>query len=191
MKTIYAIVVATVLVGVVVAQQETADRFPTQTVPAAGRAIAQPPVATTVPQHAQFFRTPVSRLPALTTAPQPPQPPTTLWSVRSQRNGQNRFIALNSPHNKELMAAQRKVDAATNTLTKAKGDDIAEAEEALEEALSELFDQKTAVREAQINELEKELTHLRSQLDERIDQKGRIVRLKLQTLVNDAKGLTF
>lgn len=144
------------------------DRFPGQSF------TVQPPRAPQAPRAVGLAESP--RLPGVT------------WTRPASANS---FFRLSTRSSKELSAASRKVDDATRKLSAASGDDIADAEAALEDALTELFDQKTAVREKQIADLEKQLATLRDQLDQRIDQKARIVRLRLQTLKNEANGLTF
>ncbi|MCR9202495.1 MAG: hypothetical protein NXI04_27965 [Planctomycetaceae bacterium] len=187
MKSLIALTVGTCLAGAVVAQQAPVSTS------RLSRFVASQPQATTLAQP------PANVRPALPpVAPQAPsalgiarRPGETTWVGVPLQSQQNVFFSANGRFNKELASAERNVSDATKALAAAKGDDIAEAETALEDALSELFDQKTAVREAKIEKLEKELAELRDQLDQRIDQKNRIVRLKLQTVVNEAKGLTF
>ena len=61
----------------------------------------------------------------------------------------------------------------------------------LDEALQNLFDVRTEMRETQIADLEKRIQTLRTQLQERVEKKTDIIQLRLQTLVNEANGLTF
>ena len=196
MKTLALTLVGTALVGGVVAQQApVALQDPVATLPAApappeliAPAVAAPAVtvpATRFPTNT-FFAQPgqSSRSVGLATSPRLP-------AARWTQSSQNPFFALTTRNSKALSAAARKVDEATRALSAADGDALADAEGDLEDALSELFDEKTTVREEQIAELEKQLATLREQLEQRVDQKARIVRLRLQTIKNEADGLTF
>ena len=71
------------------------------------------------------------------------------------------------------------------------GSDEREATEELRSMLNEQFEKRMVQREKQIEELEMRIKKLRSQLEVRRDAKKKIVDLKLQTLVNEAKGLGF
>lgn len=61
----------------------------------------------------------------------------------------------------------------------------------LESGLDKLFDVRTSARESQIAELETRLKKLRGQLEERKSRKSEIVDLRLQTILNEANGLSF
>lgn len=61
----------------------------------------------------------------------------------------------------------------------------------LESSLDKLFDVRTSSREAQIADLETRLKKLRDQLEERKNRKTEIVGLRLQTILNEANGLSF
>ncbi len=76
-------------------------------------------------------------------------------------------------------------------LTSSKEADREKAEDALRDAAGELFDMRTKTRRKQIEELEKRLAKLRAQLDKREEKKSEIIRLHVQTIVNEADGLGF
>ena len=88
-------------------------------------------------------------------------------------------------------AANARVTRATNVLRTVTPDKRAQAEQELQAALEELFEIRTASREAQIAALQRRLEILRQQLKERTAKKAGIVRLRVQTLVNEANGLGF
>lgn len=134
------------------------------------------------------------------TAPQPPSPPVAqYWSQpRYELHTATRLPGVrprwveNSGQDKETAQASREVESAVAKLKKATSDDDKKAaEEIVKEKLGELFDLKTASREREITALEKRLAEMRNQLEKRSDEKNQIVRLRLQTLVNEANGLTF
>lgn len=148
-------------------------------------------------QSQNVFQTEPSRL---ATVPQATLPPVT------QYRAQSRYELLpsvrlptvrsqwgdNPARNKETAQASREVESAVAKLKKATSDDGRKAaEEIVKEKLGKLFDLKTASREREITALEKRLAEMRSQLEKRSDEKNQIVRLRLQTLVNEANGLTF
>ena len=54
-----------------------------------------------------------------------------------------------------------------------------------------MFDERTTTREQQISDLENRLQKLRDQLEARKQKKAEIVRLRLQTLINEANGLSL
>ncbi len=70
-------------------------------------------------------------------------------------------------------------------------DKRAQAQQELQTALEALFEIRTKSRESQIAALQKRLETLRQQLNERTAKKVEIVRLRVQTLVNEANGLGF
>lgn len=93
--------------------------------------------------------------------------------------------------NKETREVSRRISKAVAGL---KSDDAAKRDAAradLEKATGELFDLRTKSREKQITDLEKRLRVLRDQLNARTEKKAEIVRLRIQTLVNEANGLAF
>lgn len=65
------------------------------------------------------------------------------------------------------------------------------AEDNLRVALEKLFDLRSGSRESKIEDLEVRLKKLRGQLEERKLKKDEIVELRVQTVVNEANGLTF
>ena len=85
----------------------------------------------------------------------------------------------------------RRVAEATRKLNSDDEQKRAEALKELEDALEELFDVRTESREKQIADLEKRLQTLRTQLTDRKTKKAEIVRLRIQTVVNEANGLGF
>ena len=67
----------------------------------------------------------------------------------------------------------------------------AAAVETLRQSLKELFDIRSGARAKQIADLESRLQKLREQLNERNTRKAEIVDLRVQTIVNEANGMTF
>lgn len=137
----------------------------------------------------------------------PPAPPTTparLGQVRSE----NRFVQ-EDPFGGTFRVENgrvRKNDTTVlgterglqSTITKAsrllRSDDAdtkEKAQEALRKAVGELFDLRSKVREKQIKDLEERLAKLRKQMEQREDKKADIIRLHIQTIVNQANGLGF
>lgn len=103
-----------------------------------------------------------------------------------------RWGLASSGENKQTAKAAHEVDVAVEKLKRATSEEDKQAAEDLaKEKLGELFDLKTESREREISDLEKRLAEMRDQLEKRIDAKGQIVRLRLQTVVNEANGLTF
>lgn len=137
---------------------------------------------------------------AIATIPQPPSAPA-IQSFTSPRYGYvspGRLPAAPSGwvdrlgQNSETVKASQEVDSAVAKLKKATSDqDKQDAEDLVKEKLGKLFDLKTESREREITALEKRLEKMREQLEKRSDEKSQIVRLRLQTLVNEANGLTF
>lgn len=91
----------------------------------------------------------------------------------------------------KLTRAQSAVAEYTNQLKQAPATERARIAEALKVALQHLFDVRTNIRETQVADLEKRVGALRNQLQQRVEKKEDIVRLRLQTLINEANGLTF
>ncbi len=89
------------------------------------------------------------------------------------------------------VAANTRGARATNALRNVSPDKRVQAQQELQAALEELFEIRTASREAQIAALQRRLETLRQQLNERTAKKTEIVRLRVQTLVNEANGLGF
>ncbi len=98
--------------------------------------------------------------------------------------------SLQRPGSREV-AANIRVTRATNMLRTVSPDKRAQAQQELQTALEALFEIRTKSRESQIAALQKRLETLRQQLNERTAKKVEIVRLRVQTLVNEANGLGF
>ena len=92
---------------------------------------------------------------------------------------------------KEEHTLNQKIAAATRDLRSSDADKKAEAEASLQNALEELFDVRTGSREKEIKDLEERLQRLRDQLEARKEKKREIVKLRLQTIVNEANGLSL
>ncbi|MCR9202494.1 MAG: hypothetical protein NXI04_27960 [Planctomycetaceae bacterium] len=92
---------------------------------------------------------------------------------------------------KEEHALNQKIAAATKGLRSSDADEQTEAEASLQNALEELFDVRTGSREKEIKDLEVRLQRLRDQLEARQEKKREIVKLRLQTIVNEANGLSL
>lgn len=169
--------IACVLAGLTAAAFAQQDRFPT-------------------PQPRSQFESSAAR--EIAEIPQPPLPPQRYSQMfgtdRTLANvqGITSWVTRSDRQDKETVKASREVEKA---IAKLKESDAGPARQAaqklVEQKLSELFDLKTKSREEQISALEKRLVEMRSQLEKRADQKNDIVRLRLQTLVNDANGLSF
>ena len=100
--------------------------------------------------------------------------------------------SVHSPeHQKKSAEATERMSKATQLLKSDSKDERTEAKKDLAAALTDLFDVMTESREQQIDELERRLQKMREQLEERNDRKQEIVDLRLQTIVNEANGLTF
>lgn len=85
----------------------------------------------------------------------------------------------------------KKIKAVTSKIA-AKDESVRDAGmKELQVVLDKLFDVRTSAREAKIAELETRLSKLRDQLEERKDRKSDIVDLRLQTILNEADGLSF
>lgn len=93
-----------------------------------------------------------------------------------------------SPKEQEL---NRQISAATRDLRSPDEGKRLTAEETLQTSLEQLFDERTTTREQQISDLENRLQKLRDQLEARKQKKAEIVRLRLQTLINEANGLSL
>lgn len=101
------------------------------------------------------------------------------------------FYSTSRGSSKEERAVQKRIDTAQRQLTSEDIDAKDKAQEELKAAVGELFDMRTKSRRKQIEELEKRLAKLRKQLDQREDKKSEIIRLHVQTIVNQANGLGF
>lgn len=104
---------------------------------------------------------------------------------------QNGELKRHDPVQKAERSLQVRITKASKQL---KSDDAATKEKAQEEltkAVGELFDLRSKTREKQIKDLEQRLARLRKQMDQREDKKSDIIRLHLQTIVNQANGLGF
>lgn len=101
------------------------------------------------------------------------------------------YSGLRGRVSKEEHTLNQKIAAATNDLRSADADKQAQAEASLQDALEELFDVRTGTRETQIKDLEERLQRLRDQLEARKAKKREIVKLRLQTIVNEANGLSL
>ncbi len=91
-----------------------------------------------------------------------------------------------SPSQQEIAVQQL-----SEKLQRAPAEQREEIAASLKQELSQLFDTRTAEREAQIKQLEERIQSLREQLNKRVEVKDEIIQLRLQTLVNEANGLTF
>ena len=100
-------------------------------------------------------------------------------------------LAPGSEFSRKLRAAERSVNEFTERLKRTPPEERSAVTKELESALQHLFDVRTQMRESQIADLEKRIQTLRTQLQERVEKMPEIVQLRLQTLVNDANGLTF
>lgn len=94
-------------------------------------------------------------------------------------------------HQKKSAEATQRMSQATAMLKSESQEERVQAKKDLSAALTELFEIMTESREQQISDLEKRLKKMREQLEERNDRKKEIVDLRLQTMVNEANGLTF
>lgn len=97
----------------------------------------------------------------------------------------------NTELQKKSAEATQRMSKATELLKSESEDDRVQAKTDLTVALTDLFEVMTDSREEQIEDLEKRLTKMREQLEERNAEKQQIVNLRLQTIVNEANGLTF
>lgn len=105
--------------------------------------------------------------------------------------GQVRNSFPSSRNNSEERSANQKITAATRMLKAEDAATRSRGKDQLQDAVGELFDIRTKSRRTQIESLEKRLADLRSQLEKREGKKSDIVRLHVQTLVNQANGLGF
>ncbi len=133
-----------------------------------------------------------SELPAVPVAPAPPlsfgprQRDPFAGSVAAHPALMDRLVG-----SKEERAVKKKVSTATRMLKSQDEATRTEGEDQLKDAVGELFDLRTKSRRKDIESLEKRLAELRKQLEKREDKKGDIVRLHVQTLINQANGLGF
>ncbi len=65
------------------------------------------------------------------------------------------------------------------------------AREKIEKTLSEQFDEDLKQREKQIEDLEKQLTTLKQQIEKRRGAKKRLMELRMELLINESEGLGF
>lgn len=161
-----------------------------------GLALPQPPVATTSTQVNPFKGT------ARTSQAASPIRGYAVPQTRSIRSGDvfapavSRVSSFVSNHEAERMGTQEVelLKGVNLAISKIAADDGAVREAGmkdLESSLDKLFDVRTSSREAQIADLETRLKKLRDQLEERKNRKTEIVDLRLQTILNEANGLSF
>ncbi len=140
---------------------------------------------------------PTSNLASSPAAPKPPQAvgiisgPATPFYSRSMGNNQGQNLFYRPGTNKAESRVTRKISDLKRQLGSDDAKIQASAEEELKDAVSVLFDLRTDSRKKQIEDLEKRLAKLRQQLEKREDNKSEIVRLHVQTMLNEAKGLGF
>ena len=152
--------------------------------------------------------------PARTARPVPPAPPARFEQVRTSPGSERGLVQDESrlvqydpfggtfwypgDTKEEAQEALRKTHELQSFITKAsrllRSDDAdtkEKAQEDLRKAIGELFDLRSKVRKKQIKDLEERLAKLRKQMEQREDKKADIIRLHIQTIVNQANGLGF
>ncbi len=92
----------------------------------------------------------------------------------------------------EEIAAAKKLQDAITRLNSSEDDDAREkAKDLIQEQLKIQFEHDLKKREAELAEVEKRVKTLREQFDKRKAAQDDIIKLRLQTLVNEASGLGF
>ena len=152
--------------------------------------------------------------PARTARPVPPAPPARFEQVRTSPGSERGLVQdegrlvqydpfggtfwYPGDTKEEAQEALRKTHELQSFITKAsrllRSDDAdtkEKAQEDLRKAIGELFDLRSKVRKKQIKDLEERLAKLRKQMEQREDKKADIIRLHIQTIVNQANGLGF
>ena len=117
---------------------------------------------------------------------QSPSSPLLLYSRAGQRaTGFNRLAAVNSQRKEaaKLIETIKSSDATQ--------EEQAVAQDKLAAILSEQFDQDLKAREQRIVQLEEQLKALREQISKRREAKSRLVKLRIELMVNEAEGLGF
>lgn len=152
-------------------------------------------VAQSAPEQNTFYSRSRVReeIPAQSTEVRGAVPATAIYPGASPENSLFGVVGLASGRavSGEERALNQKIAKATKGLRTNDADKQAEAEKLLQDSLEQLFDVRTSSREKQIENLESRLKKLRDQLDARQQKKQEIVQLRLQTLLNEANGLSL
>jgi hypothetical protein len=121
---------------------------------------------------------PTQQVPAQNTAPVAPAPEQPAAYPGVFYNTTNLYQA----HSQTAQLAQQYVKAT-------KEEDKRDIRKKLGDLLGQQFDQHTQQQQKELEELEKQIAHLRSVLKKRQDAKGTIVERRLDQLIQDAEGL--
>ena len=111
--------------------------------------------------------------------------------ARTVRVNNGRVSTRNEVLRKKEHGLQSAITNASRMLRSDNADTKEKAQETLRKAVGELFDLRSKAREKQIKDLEERLAKLRKQMEQREDKKADIIRLHIQTIVNQANGLGF